>query len=278
MIDYVVVGAVSCDLLPDGGAVPGGTVRYAAHTALRLGRRPAVVTACHPSFDPQLAPGIALLRLPGTTTATFENRYDPGSGRRTQWLHSPPPPISPAAIPFTWRSAPIVHLAPLAGELQPAAVAAFDSALVAITPQGWLRRTNSCGRIEPATWIPDPALLRRVRAIVLSEEDLAGDEDAARAYAGAGPLVALTRAERGVTLFDAQGGAVDISALPAAPVDPTGAGDVFAAAFLIALDEGEQPAAAARWACAAAACAIEGPGTTCLPDRQMVAARLAGRG
>jgi hypothetical protein len=273
MIDYLVIGAITRDLLPGGGATPGGTVRYTARAALRLGLRPAIVTCCDPSFDPELPPELPLLRAPAPATMTFENRY--AGSERQQWLHASPPPLDLAAVPAGWRHASIVHLAPLGAELPEAALGYGWAGLCVVTPQGWLRAPDHAGRVFPRRWQPDPALLRRVAALVLSEEDLGGSDQLARAYASCGPIVALTRAERGATLFLSDGTTLDIPALPARPVDPTGAGDVFSAAFIIALREGRPAPEAARWACAAAACSIEGAGTSALPDRAAVEARLA---
>ena len=70
------------------------------------------------------------------------------------------------------------------------------------------------------------------------------------------------------------GVAVEVPALTAHPVDFTGAGDVFASAFLVAYHETGDPRRAARFAHAAAAFAIEDEGTTGIPSRAAVEARL----
>jgi sugar/nucleoside kinase (ribokinase family) len=56
-------------------------------------------------------------------------------------------------------------------------------------------------------------------------------------------------------------------------VDPTGAGDAFAAAYLIALDEGADPWQAARFAAAAASFVVEAVGSV-TPERAAVERRL----
>ena len=61
---------------------------------------------------------------------------------------------------------------------------------------------------------------------------------------------------------------------PVAEVDPTGAGDVFAAAFLIRLQETQDPIAAARFANATASFCVQAPGVTGIPTRAMVEERL----
>jgi sugar/nucleoside kinase (ribokinase family) len=58
-------------------------------------------------------------------------------------------------------------------------------------------------------------------------------------------------------------------------VDPTGAGDVFAAAFLIEYNLTGDPRHSTAFACCAASFAVERPGLTGIPDRAAVENRLA---
>jgi sugar/nucleoside kinase (ribokinase family) len=60
-------------------------------------------------------------------------------------------------------------------------------------------------------------------------------------------------------------------------VDPTGAGDVFAAAFLLHYHETEDPLAAAAFATCAASCVVEGVGTSTLGDLEEVRRRVTAR-
>jgi sugar/nucleoside kinase (ribokinase family) len=60
--------------------------------------------------------------------------------------------------------------------------------------------------------------------------------------------------------------------------DDMGAGDVFAAAFFVALAEGHDPRAAAAFANAAAAIRIAGMGPAAVADRTAIEARLAAVG
>jgi sugar/nucleoside kinase (ribokinase family) len=70
-------------------------------------------------------------------------------------------------------------------------------------------------------------------------------------------------------------GELDVPGLPRPEVDPTGAGDVFAAAFLVGYHERGDPQEAAVFACCAASCAVEGVGATSLGDRAEVERRIA---
>jgi len=69
-------------------------------------------------------------------------------------------------------------------------------------------------------------------------------------------------------------GSHEIASLPRTEVDPTGAGDVFAAAFLLRYHEtGDLPEAGAFGACAAS-CVVEGVGVSALGDRAEVSRRM----
>ena len=59
------------------------------------------------------------------------------------------------------------------------------------------------------------------------------------------------------------------------PVDATGAGDVFAAAFLIRLTETGDAGQAATFANAVASFSVEGPGVSGIPERATVEGYLS---
>lgn len=252
----------------------GGTAFYAALTAQRLGYCPGIVTAA--AELPALPPGIALAAAPSATSSIFAHSYV--AGQREQLVHSVAAPIGLAQIPEAWRGAPLIHLGPVLGELDAAMAFAFPRALLGVTPQGWLRRLDAPppAPMVLTPWHPTGELLRRIDLLVLSIEDLGGDEAAAIAYARHCPCVALTRGGAGLTLFVA-GEAQEIPAAPARAVDSNGAGDLFAAAMLLQLFETGDPLAAARFGAAAAACGVEGRGAAALPSRGAVFARMRAR-
>ena len=65
------------------------------------------------------------------------------------------------AVPDAWRLAPLVLLAPLAGEVDPELAGAFPAARVAATPQGWLRQWDADGLVRPGPW-PDAERIAEV--------------------------------------------------------------------------------------------------------------------
>jgi sugar/nucleoside kinase (ribokinase family) len=83
----------------------------------------------------------------------------------------------------------------------------------------------------------------------------------------------VTEGQDGATLYY-QGETVHCAPRPTKAVDPTGAGDVFAAAFLVRLDETEDPYEAARFANVAASLSVEGEGIESVPTRAEIQSHL----
>jgi sugar/nucleoside kinase (ribokinase family) len=266
-VDYLVLGHLARDLSPDGPRL-GGTVAYAALTARSLGLRPAIVTAIGPDIDLSPLDGIPILTERSPSTTTFDNRYDGGS--RTQILVTRASGLSLARIPEVWATAPIVHLGPIAGELAPAQAAAFTSAgLLGVTAQGWLRTWSADGRIMPRPWEASVEGLAAAGAVVVSLEDLGRDELAVEGLAGICPLLVVTDGSRGARVHW-NGDVRRIPAPPAVVVDPTGAGDVFAASFFIRLRATHDPWEATRFAHVLAAASVGRRGLAGIPTPEDV--------
>ena len=271
--DYLMLGHFTRDVLPDRTTIPGGTSLYAALTAYRLGRRVAVVSA-PAELPPDWPAAIQLLFHASPTPPTFENIYTPEG--RTQILHTASQPITFDAIPEAWRGAPVVHLGPILGETPQELVAAFPRALLGVTPQGWMRRWDEPlpGPVIYEPWRPAPVLLAQIDALVLSIEDVRGDEALAASYAQHCRLVVVTRGASGATLF-VDGAPHQLGAFAATEHDPTGAGDVFAAALFARLHETGDALVAAQYAAYVAALSVEGVGVGAIPDRAAIEAGLA---
>ena len=269
--DFVVIGHVTKDITPTGYTI-GGTVTYAAATVRRLGLRTAIVTSAADDLDLSPLAGIEVHRVPSPATTTFENIYH--GWRRTQYLRAVAAPLDCAAIPDVWETAPIVLLGPLAQEVAPDIVDCFPHALMGITPQGWMRAWGEDGRVHPTTWTSAERVLSRANVLVYSEEDVGGDESVIEAFGRLARLMVVTRGPSGADVFQ-NGQVTHFPAFEGQEVDPTGAGDVFAAAFLVRLRETGDPFQAATFANATSSFAIEGPGISTLPTREQVLARIA---
>jgi len=278
-IDYLILGHVTHDLTA-GGPRPGGTATYAALTARALGSQVAIVTAGADDAPSDALAGFAAVRLPSAQTTIFENIYYPGG--RTQFLRGRAACIRAAdvldRVPRAWRGAPLVHLAPVAGEVDPALVSYFPDSFVGLTPQGWLRAWDETGRVRPCEWRDAAATLRAAGAAVISRDDVSGDDEIIGAWARTArfPLAAERRLRREIALAvtDGPGGATVLwrgerrrfPAPAVREVDPTGAGDIFAAAFFVRMRETGDAWRAARFAVALASASVTRLGLEGIPQ------------
>ncbi len=266
----MIVGHITQDLQPDGSLGLGGTVSYAATTAHRLGYRVGVATSTGPELDvAQVLPFAEIACHPSSATTVFENIYL--DGQRKQILHQRAGILTCENIPHAWRSASIVHLGPLDQEIDEGIFYCFDDqVLIGVTPQGFLRCWDEQGQVSFAEWNPPRAVLERINVLVLSELDVPDPDDLVREWGRHIDTIVVTRAERGATVYHGPGESCDYGARPAQQLDPTGAGDVFCAAFLIRLFETGDPCQAARFANATASFSIERPGVTGIPEREQI--------
>ena len=287
--DFLVIGHVTKDLQPlipfvlgpedqgdqgEGGYTIGGTVTFASLTARNLGQRTAVVTSASPDLDlDPLCRGIEVLRLPSPVTSTFQNLYTNG-GARTQFLRAVAAQIEPGDIPPAWREAKIVLLGPLTGELKESIVRIFPDALIGVTPQGWMRCWDGDGRVFSKPWEGAAEVLAYAEVVIFSERDVGRDENVIQAYARLAKIVVVTKGAKGATVYH-QGEVRHFPAFETVEVDPTGAGDVFAAAYLIELERSGDPYAAVHFANCMASFIVEKPGTEGIPTLEQVEQRLA---
>ena len=268
-VDYLIIGNITQDLLTDGGFTVGGTVTYAARTALALDRRVAVVTSHAPDLDlDDVLSGIEVALLPSDKTMTFENIYTPAG--REQYLHAQASPLSLEAVPRQWRQPAIVHLAPLAAECDPDLATAFPGALVGVTPQGWMRAWDGSGRVRVSEWPGAEELLPKVDAAVMSINDAAGDEATIARFARLAPILVVTLGAQGCRVY-VDGVARHVPVTPMPELDPTGAGDIFAAAFFVCLHQNSDPWSAADFANHVAAMSVQRVGWTGTPTREEIA-------
>lgn len=267
-IDYLIIGNVTRDLLSDGSFTIGGTVTYASRTALALGRRVGVVTSADPDLDlePVLS-GVELARKFAANTLTFENVYSPSG--RVQFLHALGAPLGLEAVPLEWRQPDIVHLAPLAGECDPALVDTFPGAFVGVTPQGWMRSWDDERRVRASEWTGAADLLPRVDAAVMSVHDVGGDEAMLARFAKWAPVLVVTMGPRGCRVYVGRDEHyVPVRAMP--ETDPTGAGDIFAAAFFVCMQQNGDPLSAADFANRVASLSVKRVGWASTPRPEEV--------
>jgi len=145
------------------------------------------------------------------------------------------------------------------------------SGLRVATPQGWMRQWDAEGRVTYRPWLHAEYVLPRIDAVVMSIEDVLGDENLLRQYAKLVPILAVTRGPAGSTLF-IHGMPQHIPAPRVSEIGPTGAGDIFAAAFFICLQTGSDPVRAARFATLLASDSVRREGLASIPPRHMIRA------
>lgn len=275
--DYLIIGHVAKDNTP-AGPILGGTCSYSALTAHKLGQRVAMVTSAGPDL-PSLAAleGVQIEILDHPHSTTFENIYQEGV-RHQKWLASSRP-LSTADVPPAWRNAPIVHLAPLGQEMSPAMCADFPGSLVGVTMQGWLRGRDTSNNV---IYHPHPdlrAALACIDVLVVSLNDLFGDRGALKELVTSVKLGIQTLGPRGCRIFH-RGRRIHVPVEPVEEADPTGAGDIFAAAFFIKYHQTGDPVKAAQFANACASLSVKRVGLAGVPGKSQVeaqAAKLYGR-
>jgi sugar/nucleoside kinase (ribokinase family) len=145
--------------------------------------------------------------------------------------------------------------------------------LVGLGCQGWLRRLDA-GRVVPAAFESDaPWLIGDV--VFVSEEELE-EPERAQEWLKYVPLVVLTRGRNGAAVFDDHG-RHDFPAFEAREIDPTGAGDVYATAFLVRWRETSDLTDSATFAAAASSLVVRGVGLEAVPARSSIEELRAGR-
>jgi sugar/nucleoside kinase (ribokinase family) len=261
--EYLALGHFTRDVIP-GGAILGGTCSYAALTALKLGLRTAAVTSYGPDLPPlDILEGVVIQNQAHFESTAFENIYF--QGERFQKWHTSARSISLEGLPAAWLRSSIVHFAPVAQEVQPSQSAAFSGAsLICATGQGWLRSKDHANNV---TYSLHPDLddwLPRFDVLVLSLADVAGDRSALDWMVRRAQLGVETIGPRGCLVYH-QGQVIHIPVEEEPEVDPTGAGDIFAAAFFIRFRETADPVLSAQFANACASLSVRTMGLDGIP-------------
>ncbi len=229
MIDYLLIGHIASDIVPQGRAI-GGTVGYAAYVAQAFGLRVGIITSTAKG-EPllaHLAPfDVTNVEAPHTTT--FENIYTDGG--RVQYVRAVAAPLTQADIPPAWRHAPLVHIAPIADEVQEDIITRLTGKVM-LTPQGWMRHWADDQCVHFKRWY-SATLLQRADLVVISEEDIAEAPEISEQYSASTHCLVITQGERGGE-YRLDGQHLTYTTPQTQATDPTGAGDVFGTALFAA--------------------------------------------
>jgi hypothetical protein len=296
MFDYVTVGHVTCDAIERSGHDTvyraGGTSFYSALQAARLGLRTLILTQGVPSeIEAMLGPYLDELELrviPAEQTTTLSTRGS-GAERTQRVLKWAGPIVEPLEL-----DAAILHLAPVAQET-PVSWRGHVG-FVGVTPQGLIRRWRedegvSIVQLDAGSLIGDvplappnsgalpgevtrvsldPTLLPdRFDAAVISEQERNCCRALFSAASDCDAPVAVTAGSGSTSVHLPNVEAVARTSPPplVEMCDDIGAGDVFAAAFFVALAEGRPPLEAAVAGNTAAAVRIAGFGPDAIGRR-----------
>ena len=277
----------------------GGDVSNAAICAARSGASVGMITrigadAFGDSFvDLWTAEGIstdAVAADPVAPTGIYFVTHGPDGHRFSYYRKgSAASRMVPDALPSdAIRKARILHVSGISQGISDSAADTFFAAIALARDAGV--RVSYDTNLRPALWPLDRA--RAVIHAAMRSVDIAlpGLDDAALLTGLTAPdaiadfylslgaqVVALTLGADG-TLVATPEARRTVPAFPVTAVDATGAGDCFDGAFLARLVAGDDPFAAARWANAAAALAVQGYGAVApLPTRDAVEAFLSAR-
>ncbi len=265
-VDYLIIGHITQDLTPQGPVI-GGTASYSSLTAQALGRRVGIVTACDACLDSHELDSIPIAGLRSQESTIFENIQTPQG--RVQRIHKRAPGLDLSLIPDHWRNPAIVHLAPVANEVDPGLVRAFPDSLIGLTPQGWMRAWDEQGKVRFSDWPEANFVMQKADAAVLSIEDVHGEESYIENFASYIRVLAVTEGAQGARIY--WNGDVRRFRPPHMhEIEPTGAGDIFAAAFFSRLSTTRDPWEAGRFATQLAAFSVTRPGLNGIPTQDEI--------
>lgn len=260
-VDYLVIGHVARDLTPKGSQL-GGTVAYSSLTARALGLRVGIVTAAGADVTLEPLNGIPVVSMETNSSTTYENIYTEHG--RVQHLRAQASRIDLNRVPEAWRSVSIIHLGPIANEVDSVLPNGFSPTLLGLTPQGWMRQWDSNGLVSPCEWTNSESALAQAGAVVFSREDVNGDDVLIEHMAQQTKILVVTEDAAGAVLYW-HGDRRRFRAPAIREVDATGAGDIFATAFFFRLLNTRDPWEATRFATLIASHSIERVGLDGIP-------------
>ena len=229
-MDYLCVGHVCQDIVKEGFTL-GGSASYCSITAQLLNKKAGILTSFSENFQFLSAfQDISIHNIKTAKTTIFENVYSPT--RRTQYLFERANPIKLTDLPPTLKNVPLVHLAPIADEVDFDLIKAFHpSTIIAATPQGWMRQWDEKSR-EVSPKVMNWNLLNGIDILILSDEDITGYEHLLSTIIEHTKIVVLTKGSNPATVFFDKK-QLDFPVYATKVIDPTGAGDTFATGFLV---------------------------------------------
>ncbi len=106
-----------------------------------------------------------------------------------------------SALTELWRYAAIIHLGPIANEMDSVLPKSFAPTLFGITPQGWMRQWDAENRVSSREWMDAEPALSKAGAVVISREDVNGDDEVIEQMAHQTHVLAVTESAAGCVLY-----------------------------------------------------------------------------
>jgi len=222
-LDYLVIGHVTADLNNSDTSL-GGTAAFSSLTARSLGLKTGIITAFNPALNIDPLKSLWIKVKPSEETSTFKNISN--GIERTQYLYHTAERLTTEDIPTFSTPPTIVHLGPVANEVDAQILKQFPASLKCLTPQGWFRSVNSNNEVVLGPWKNATQFLSMADVAVISH---------------------VTENYKGARIYwhnDAR----YINAPEVKYVDDTGAGDIFATAFFYRYLTTKDPWEAGRFA------------------------------
>ena len=281
---FVSIGHITDDIYPK--AHLGGGVSYSAVTAAKLGLEAHIITKCpqnHPYIKKLNGLGVTVHVLPSSLNiiTTFSNKYNL-QGKRNQIVTEIQESISlkdKEYIPWKILEDSIIVVAPVtSSDVDVSLFPVFAKyGSLNIIPQGYFRKVSEDGSVVQAKWKIFEKNVSNIKTAVLSEGDISLQLEIINKLT----LLVLTQGAKGATVYKKGQELCKTKAFPLLKkelVDFEGAGDVFAATFIIEMmkNPGDIKAASVTASLFAAVkiAGIGGTGVDSIPSREQVAGFL----
>lgn len=248
---------------------PGSPAWYMAHVLTTFEMKPVVISPYGVDYPKEWLGPVTLIPNEPTTTNTliYENKYMPDGSRRQHAYHADTAvPVDPeSAQRHIWNSARAIIVCPIVDNIQADTIRTMrriaPQAIFALLPQGYFRDIGPDGAVHVKTWESANTIIPYFDVIFVSEQDGPDMHHTARHWSECmNGHVLVTQAAKGCTHYH-KGQSTHIPAYPVLKeIHPTGAGDVFAAAYIHNFLAIRDPRKSIAYASVAAALHVAGNG------------------